>query len=446
MVTIMASHTVFPNESTPKGFLWLSELDQVVLLRHTPTIYVYKEKNNHNVIERLKNSLSEILVHYYPLAGRLFWRENGRIELELNAKGAVLLEAETTKTMSDYGDFSPSDSTKELVPIIDYDQSIEEIPLLVVQITRFHKNEGFAIGVALSHPLADGAAAIRFINSWAKVARGETLEPNEIPFLDRTILKFPYPPKEPRFEHIELKPLPLILGRSDTTEEKNKKVEAILLKLSAEQVEKLKKKANESGIRKGWRPYSRFEAIGAHIWRCASKAHQLQENQPTVVRFNGDIRSRMIPPLPRNYFGNALSQTAARGYVGEITIKPLGYVAKKIREATEVINDEYIRSQIDVIRGKDHLDDARVLFLGGEGKNIPYFGNPNFHLTSWMSMPVYEADFGWGKPFYFGLAYVAPHDRAVILLSPDEDGSVIVGLHFQVAHLDHFKKFFYGDI
>ncbi|KAK2387336.1 spermidine hydroxycinnamoyl transferase [Trifolium repens] len=87
-------------------------------------------------------------------------------------------------------------------------------------------------------------------------------------------------------------------------------------------------------------------------------------------------------------------------------------------------------TQIDAIRCFEHLDDARKLFLNAEGEIPPYFGNPNFNLTSWISMPIYEADFGWGKPIYFGLiAYVSPHDRALILLSPDGDGSVHVCLH-----------------
>jgi shikimate O-hydroxycinnamoyltransferase len=113
-----------------------------------------------------------------------------------------------------------------------------------VQLTRFKNNEGFAIGVAFCRPLADGSGCIKFINSWAKISRGETLEPNELPFLDRTILKFSPTPIKPGFELIGLKPLPLIQGRSDNEVERKKKTTAALLKLTAEEVEKLKKKAN----------------------------------------------------------------------------------------------------------------------------------------------------------------------------------------------------------
>ncbi|XP_020205467.1 spermidine hydroxycinnamoyl transferase [Cajanus cajan] len=448
MLTIVASYCVVPNEETPETRLRLSDYDQVVRLGHTPTIYVYKAKHNHNTTEKMRKSLSKILVFYYPIAGRLSLTESGRIELDCNAKGVTFLEAETTKSMADYGDFAPSESIKELVPKIDYTtQPIEELPLLFVQLTRFHGGEGFAIGSANSHVLSDGLAHIRFMNSWAKVTRGETLEPHEMPSLDRTALIFQRSPSSPRFDHPELKPLPLKLGASDNAAEKKKKTSAVLLKLTAKQVEKLKKKANEQPVKEGSRHYSRFEAITAHIWRCASKARELDEKQPTLLRFNVDIRNRLIPPLPRNYFGNALVATVTpKCYAGEIMSKPLSYAAQKVREANEMVSNEYIRSQSEAVLGQEHLDCIKAFFMGQGERSLAHFpGNPNIQITSWMNLPVYEADFGWGKPIYFGLGYVNSHDRALILLSPEGDGSVIVSIHFQIAHMQLFKKLFYED-
>ncbi|KAK7305049.1 hypothetical protein VNO77_42948 [Canavalia gladiata] len=432
MVTIVASHNVVPNEPTPNGPLWLSDSDQTVRLGHTPTIYIYKAKHNQDTIERMRNSLGKILVHYYPMAGRLRLAESGRMEVDCNAKGVTLLEAESTKTLDDYGDFVPSDSIKELLPKVDHIPPIEEIPLFIVQLTRFHGDEGLAIALAFSHPLADGVAAIQFINSWAKVARGDTLEPHELPFLDRTIFKFQHSP--PRFHHPELNSLPLKLGSSDSILEEKKKI--------------MTKKANDGSVKEGSSPYSRYEAIAAHIWRSASKARQLDENQPTVVRFNGNIRSRLVPPLPWNYFGNALAATVTpKCYVGDIILNPLSYAAQKIRESIELLTNDYIRSQLSVKLGQEQLDFVKGFFKGeGEPRNAPFAGNPNLHITSWMSMPMYEADFGWGKPIYVGLAYVCSQDRALILPSPDGDRSVILSMDFQIAHIQLFKKFFYEDI
>ncbi|KAL9319748.1 hypothetical protein ACSQ67_011587 [Phaseolus vulgaris] len=449
MVTIVASYRVLPCEETPKGHLWLADSDQVVQLGHTPTIYVYEAKHDDDINERLRKSLGEILVHYYPVAGRLSLAEDARIQLDCNAKGVTFIEAETTKSMADYGDFSPG-VVAELVPKIDCTQPVEEIPLMLVQSTRFPGGKGFVIGLAVCHILSDGLGGIKFINSWAKLGRGETLEPHELPYLDRTVLKHQHSSTSPSpcFDHPELKPLPLKLGSSDINAEEKKKRRAMLLKLTPQQVEKLKKEANEQPFQEGIRAYSRFEALAGHIWRSASKARELEEKQPTVVRFNADIRSRLNPPLPRNYYGNALAATVTpKCYVREIVSKPLSYATQKVREANEKLTNEYIRSQLKNVLGEEQLDCIRRLFMGEEEpRSVPFAGNPNLQITSWMSMPLYEADFGWGKPVYFGLAYVYAQDRAVIILSPLGDGSIVVCMTFQEEHLELFKKFFYETI
>ena len=455
MVTILASYTVTPNQETPKGTLWLSDSDQAWRWSHTPLIYTYKGggKPHYDVTQRMRDSLGEILVHYYPLASRLSWIEGGRLKLDCNTKGAILLEAESTKALAEYGDFSPKEPIKELIPAVDYSQPIEELPLLLVQVTRFDDDEGgVAIGVAVSHPLCDGLATTRFINSWAKLARGDALGPDEMPFLDRTVLKPSLPPSAPRFDHPELKPMPLKLGSTDNIAEQKKKTTFALLKLTPEQVETLKKRANNEQSqcqKQGSRPYSRYEAISAHIWRCASKARELDEDQPTVVKFNVDIRNRLNPPLPQNYFGNALAATVTPiCCAGGIISKPLSYAAQKIREAVEKLANEYMISQLDFIASQERMDPIRTPYFerGEHRPDVLFFGNPNLILGSWMSMPVYEADFGWGRPVHFGPGAVCPYDRGTIALSPDGDGSIVVFMHFQEAHMQQFIKFFWEDI
>lgn len=99
MITIVASYNVTPNQPTPSDPIWLSDSDQIGHLRHVNTIYAYKSRPNNTIdIERMKNSLSKILVPYYPIAGRLKLTKNGRMEVDCNAKGVTLIEAESTAT------------------------------------------------------------------------------------------------------------------------------------------------------------------------------------------------------------------------------------------------------------------------------------------------------------------------------------------------------------
>ncbi|KAG4974702.1 hypothetical protein AAZX31_11G192300 [Glycine max] len=476
MKTIVASYNITPNQPTPKDPLWLSDSDQIGVLGHVSILYIYRsaKEHNNNTVERMKNSLSKLLSYYYPVAGRLRLSKSGRMELDCNAKGVTLLEAETTNTFVDYGDdFSPSEFTDELIPKLDdTQQPIEEIPLLLVQLTRFHSGgdcEGLAIGVLLSHPLTDATGIIDFMNRWAKLSRGEELDPNEIPFLDRTLLKFPdillEKPREVNtreiskldtstLQHIPTSKLldqwkkPVVPQTpEDDGIDKPKKRSGAMLKLTSSQVERLKNKAmanNHQSSKQGSRPnYSRFEVVAAHIWRCASKA---LGDDLTQVRFSVNFRNRMNPPLPHNYFGNAVANVATPE--GDIISNPLGFAAHKIREASHAVTDEFVKSQLNVSRlGQVQLDNIRAFFMRqGHRVNIPYALNHNvLFLTSFTNMPVYESDFGWGKPVHFGLASRSPADRAAILPSPDGDG-VIVALFFQTALMQLFKNYFYEDM
>ncbi|MED6185023.1 hypothetical protein PIB30_052995 [Stylosanthes scabra] len=453
MASIIASYVVTPKEETPKGLLCLSESDQMWRWSHATTIYVYNNNNNVNVnvnelVQRMRDSLSHILVHYYPLCGRLSWTEGGRLQMDCNTKGAILLQAESTKTMDEYGDFSPNDdSIKELMPNLDYSQPIEDIPLLLAQVTKFHGGDAIAIGTAISHTMSDGVSAVHFINSWAKLTRGDALGPHELPFLDRTVLTASRLPALRFFDHPEFKPPPLVLGRTDNIEEQKKKTRAAMFKLTAEQVQKLKQKANIGDYESKERPVSRFEAIGAHIWRCACMAREHDKNQPTLAKTVVDIRNKVNPPLPKNYFGNALANTVTSTCcVGDIISESLSYAAKRIREAVERIsNDEYIRSHLEFVARQERVDLIRTQFLekGEYRANVSFYGNPNITLGSWTRMPVYEADFGWGKPDYSGPTYVSPFDIGIVAPSSEGDGSVVVLLCFQIQHMQNFIKHFW---
>ncbi|KAF5193040.1 Hydroxycinnamoyl CoA shikimate/quinate hydroxycinnamoyl transferase, partial [Thalictrum thalictroides] len=173
-VSINKSSTVKPNELTPDVKLWLSESDQIKPYTHAPTFYIYLPQNIaiSSPFETLKRSLSHVLVPYYPLAGRLNSIGGGRFVLNCNGLGAEIFEAESQSEIKDLGDFCPTLETKKLLPYVDYTKDISELPLLLVQLTRF-KCGGISIGVAISHIVVDGKGALGFISSWANFARGE---------------------------------------------------------------------------------------------------------------------------------------------------------------------------------------------------------------------------------------------------------------------------------
>ncbi|GAA0183061.1 acetyltransferase [Lithospermum erythrorhizon] len=127
---------ITPHSPTPNHFLYLSNLDDQNFLRFSiKYLYLYNKAID---IERLKSSLSRVLVDYYPLAGRLRRRNNeendDKLEVECNGSGALFAEAFMDITAQHFLEISnkPNWSWRKLL-YRSQGLSFLDIPPLVVQ-------------------------------------------------------------------------------------------------------------------------------------------------------------------------------------------------------------------------------------------------------------------------------------------------------------------------
>lgn len=136
IITVKQSTMVPPAGETPICSLWNANVDLVVPKFHTPSVYFYRPTGAPNFFDPqvLKEALGKALVPFYPMAGRLKRDEDGRIEIDCNAEGVLLVEAETGAVVDDFGDFAPTLELKKLVPTVDYSGGIGSYPLLVLQV------------------------------------------------------------------------------------------------------------------------------------------------------------------------------------------------------------------------------------------------------------------------------------------------------------------------
>ncbi|KAL6331467.1 hypothetical protein AAG906_011407 [Vitis piasezkii] len=404
MVKLMATYTVRPAKETPGGYRCLSDSDQVRALTHAPTIYFYPPVNVP------LESATEILRH--SLTGRLHWIGGGRLELDCNALGALLIAVESEAKIDDFGDFRPTQEIRALIPSVDYNKPIHELPLLLVQVTKFSCG-GMSLGLGISHTIADGLSALHFISEWAKIARGE--QPNSPPFLDRSVLLAPEHLSAPVFDHPEYSTQPLLIGKQDNMEERKRETATLMLKLSKDQVEKLKDKANKDrSASNNKRPYTRYEAVAGHIWRTACKARQHESS------------SQQHSPQ-------------------ELVSKPLGYASGKARQAIEKATHEYLQSSLVYVKCQEDVTQFRNFHTVGCAKGA-FYGNPNLEITSWARLPIYGADFGWGQEIYMGPGAIGYDGKVFVFPGQGLEGSFLVALRLQVRHIDAFQKFFYEDI
>ncbi|KAJ3677184.1 hypothetical protein LUZ60_002908 [Juncus effusus] len=424
MVEIIRSQFVVPSEEIPKTSLWVSNLDLAARRGYTPTVYFYRANTNPNFfsIETLVSSLSKALVRFYPFAGRLGVDPCGRIEINCNGEGALFVVARSDITLDDFNDFAPSTEMRNMF-VPPAGSPDPPCVLLMLQVTYF-KCGGVALGTAMHHTVIDARSAFHFIETWSSIARGE---PNYTPppCLDRTLIQA-RPDPIVLFDHPEYKSNPKSLVPSGASAP----YVSSILKISKKQVNALKLRCSDMiGAR-----VSGFRAIVALVWRCICLARKLASGTETRLYTMIDMRSRTNPPLPPTYFGNAVIRTSVSASVGDVISSPVSNVAKKLRGATNQ-GDEYVKSLVDYLETTDL-------------NNVPRSGLPqsDLRVISWLGMPIYDADFGWGEPIFLGPAIMYYSGFVYLMNSPGKDGGVSIVVALEPETMPVFKKMFFEEL
>ncbi|KAL0847471.1 hypothetical protein Bca101_020717 [Brassica carinata] len=388
---------VAPKSETPKGLYYLSNLDQNIAVT-VKTFYYFKSKskNNQDSYNVIKKSLSEVLVHYYPVAGRLTISPEGKIAVNCTGEGALLVEAETNCGIEMIKE-AISENRMEMLEKLVYDvpgaRNILEIPPVVVQVTNF-KCGGFILGLGMSHNMFDGVAAAEFLNSWCETAK--CLPLSLPPFLDRTILQPRKPPKI-EFPHNEFDEIKDISDTGKLFDEDKLVYKSFLFE--PKKLEKLKTMVNEEDINSN-NKITTFQALTGFLWKSRCEALRFKPNQRVKLLFAADGRSRFIPPLPKGYCGNGIVLTGMVTSSGDLVGNPLSRSVSLVKSVVELVTDGFMRSAIDYLEVNRTRPSMTATLL----------------ITSWSRLSLHKLDFGWGDPVFSGP--VGLPGREVILFLP----------------------------
>lgn len=297
------------------------------------------------------------------------------------------------------------------------------------QVTRFRCG-GVCVGIAADHHLADGTAFSHFFNTWANISRGEgTVFP---PFIDRRLALSARSSPRPEFIHVEYQPPPAM----SNTAKNHRQPISRMFKLTKDQIAALK--ANCQEVDQNGAVYTTFEALSGHAWRCLTLARQLPYDQQTKLRIAVDGRSRIQPALPQGYFGNVLFHATPVAQTGDLVAKPVGFSGRKIRQALSEMQSERLRSALDYLEMEsDH---------GAIAHNLYDYDTPNVSIVSWVWLPLYDVDFGWGKPWFvspgYGRGIDIPSGTSVVVRAPGDDGGLVFLTAAAVEELERFGKSF----
>eukprot|EP01018_Ginkgo_biloba_P020401 Gb_04551 [translate_table: standard] len=128
--------------------------------------------NFESTINLLQSNLSEALVYFYPLAGRLSTSPDNVWYIDCNDSGAEFIEASAEHV--GLAEILVPDVPPLVRDLFALDGALNLegrfLPLLVVQVAKLR--DGIAIGCKLNHSIADGTSMWRFMNCWAQLCRG----------------------------------------------------------------------------------------------------------------------------------------------------------------------------------------------------------------------------------------------------------------------------------
>ncbi|KAL0320523.1 UNVERIFIED_CONTAM: Vinorine synthase [Sesamum radiatum] len=255
--------------------LQFSFLDQLQPPIHIHIILYYQASHHHHdsgeTGRKLKRSLSDALTIYYPLAGRI--RENSWVDC--NDAGAEYVEVSFNNVqLSDVVEKSGTEELKQYVPVEPSGGG--DIPL-AVQVSFFGCG-GMAIGVCLSHRVADEMSLVTFINAWAAACQGDA---KTIAVTQPTFgLASRFPPAD--FS----KYFPS--GTPSLPPPTPQKIVTKRFVFNKQKLAALRNAASGPMMEKP----TRVEAVSAFIWRHVIKAARSKENQPALlfpVSFSGTL-------------------------------------------------------------------------------------------------------------------------------------------------------------
>uniref|UniRef100_A0A7N0TTB9 BAHD acyltransferase DCR n=1 Tax=Kalanchoe fedtschenkoi TaxID=63787 RepID=A0A7N0TTB9_KALFE len=422
-VTVLSRSSVVPaKESTIGGDLKLSASDLPMLSCHyiqKGCLFTRPPVPIQALIPHLKRGLSHTLSHFPALAGRLITDSDGYVYIACNGAGAGFIHANASHiTIRDV--LSPSDVPdcfKEFFAMdrtVSYDGHFK--PILTVQVTELL--DGLFIGCAVNHAVVDGTSLWNFFNTFAEVCRGAKRVTKLPDFSRGSALISPavlrVPPGGPKVTFAGDAPLReriFSFSRESILKLKNKTNHGADGELNA--VEFLGKQANDTWkfnldddssrvtsfindllqnvkvterIKEPEAEISSFQSLCALLWRAVTRARKFPSEKTTTFRMAVNVRHRLEPKMEAHYFGNAIQSVPTYATAGEVLENGIGWCAERLRASVKAHDDGMVRKFVS-----EWEENPRCFPLGNfDGGMITMGSSPRF--------PMYDNDFGWGRP------------------------------------------------
>lgn len=441
-LVIVSKCTIYPEHKSAVKSLKLSVSDLPMLSCQ----YIQKgvllplpPLSSPDLISLLKLSLSRTLSHFPPLSGRLHTDSDGHVHIICNDLGVDFFHAKAPH-LSTSALLPPSD--RDIPPVyrkfFQFDSTLSyaghDKPLAAVQVTEL--NDAVFVGCTVNHAVVDGTSFWNFFNTFAEMARGA-----------KKISKSPDFCRETVFNSSAVLALPA--GGPSVTFSGDEPVREKIFHFSREAIMKLKFRANNptgkvepefsdpeilgKQSNDTWAVNSKsngkittvllkknpaaeissFQSLCAHLWRSVTRARNLNAKKTTTFRMAVNCRHRLEPRLQPLYFGNAIQSIPTTAAVGELLSKDLGWAADQLHRNVVAHDNATVLRCV-----KEWESNPRLFPLGNfDGAMITMGSSPRF--------PMYDNDFGWGRPLAVRSGMANKFDGKISAFpGPEGNGSV----------------------
>lgn len=389
-----------------------------------------------DLLSLLKLSLSKTLSHFPALAGRLHTDHAGHVHILCNDAGVDFFHAKAPH-LSAATLLPPPD--QDIPPafrrFFQFDKTLSYAghrkPLVAVQVTEL--NDGVFVGCSVNHAVVDGTSFWNFFNTFAEVAKGVKRISRSPVFCRDTVFDSPavlgFPEGGPsvtfsgdellreKIFHFSREAIAKLKSRANNpAREPEFSAPEILGKRSNDSWGAVNCQTNgkiTSVAKDPTTEISSFQSLSAQLWRSVTRARKLSAGKTTTFRMAVNCRHRLEPRLEPLYFGNAIQSIPTAATVGELLSNGLSWSADRLHQNVVAHDDATVRRGV-----KDWESNPRLFPLGNfDGAMITMGSSPRF--------PMYDNDFGWGRPLAVRSGRANKFDGKISAFpGPEGNGSV----------------------
>ncbi|KAK4739789.1 hypothetical protein R3W88_003486 [Solanum pinnatisectum] len=434
-IEIQSRKMLKPSASTPDNLrrLKLSLFDQLAHRAYVTMLLNYlPSSSDHETIsyDKLEKSLAQTLIKFYPFAGR--FGKDDPFSIDCNDEGVEYVQ--TKVHADDLPEFlrqavGPNDIESSLLDLtLPVMVHMPSSPLLGVQVNVFN-NGGIAIGIKISHIIADAFTIATFVNEWAHTCLTGTITQDTNDYLPSfgqlsslfpaRVLQLPSPPNlVPNYYK-------MIVTRR-----------FVFDALAIENIRKTIKKDSTSDDM--IKQPSRVVVVMSLIWKVLTHISSAKNgySRDSSLGFAINLRGKLscVPSL-EHALGNYVMIAIANMEADEVRKDELNDFVKLVGNT--------IRDTCVAIGKASSVDDISSLTVNNRKKGVEKLVQGDkmdvYTATSWCRLSWYEADFGWGKPFWVSPVGFNAVEGAFLMDTKDGNG-IQVTVCLKEKNMTEFEK------